>query len=546
MGDRQEAQSRWVHEQAFAQHDGVESGLGGGVGKAHSENRPAGAHLRGQATALGEFVETLGQQAALFFQRRIERRPAGREMFERCRPGGKTQYISARRPRVPCHAFASGKLAQDIGPAGHRPKRETAADVLAVHHKIGEQTEPLLRATEGEAKADMPLVEDQQDSCFAAHLGKPAQPVGVFEAFNLMHLGPGALSQFFSVPEGAAAYLHQKTEGYAGFGEANYEVAPRLTLTAGVRWTHDKREANTNAHIFNATGFETTFIDETLSRARLLVPTIPAMTVMRAWSCWSGRGVASYEVSDNLLAYVQVVHGFKGGDFNGGALFGPAEANIVNPEYVLSTEAGLKGVAADGFVSFDIAAFRYGFSDQQVSVLVPASRATLQQLSNAAKTRVTGLDAEVQVRPSEALVFEARANLLDAQFTRFVFDSENPASNLAGKRPAFSPKVSFYGAARYTVPVRTGDVALQVDTSHKGAHFFTVNNIPALQQAGLWLFNASTRYAAADDRYSVAVWVKNIFDTDYFATGLANSALGFMELIPGPPRSFGVTLSAGF
>lgn len=367
-----------------------------------------------------------------------------------------------------------------------------------------------------------------------------------FTAFNLMHLGPGALSQFFPVPEGAAAYLHQKTKSYAGFGEANYEVAPRLTLTAGVRWTHDKREANTDAHIFNATGFETTFIDETLSRARLLVPTIPAMTVTRAWSRWSGRGVASYEVSENLLGYVQVAHGFKGGDFNGGALFGPAEANIVNPEYVLSTEAGLKGVAANGLVSFDLAAFRYGFSDQQVSVLVPASRATLQQLSNAAKTRVTGLDAEVQVHPTEALVFEARANLLDAQFTRFVFDSENPASNLAGKRPAFSPKVSFYGAARYTVPVRTGEVALQVDTSHKSAHFFTVNNIPALQQPGLWLFNASTRYAAADDHYSVAVWVKNIFDTDYFATGLANSALGFMELIPGPPRSFGVTLSAGF
>lgn len=368
----------------------------------------------------------------------------------------------------------------------------------------------------------------------------------VFTAFNLMHLGPGALSQFFPVPEGVAAYLHQKTESYAGFGEANYEVAPRLTLTAGIRWTHDKREANTNAHIFNATGFETTFIDESLSRARLLVPTIPAMTVTRAWSRWSGRGVASYALSENLLAYVQVAHGFKGGDFNGGAVFGPAEANIVNPEYVLSTEAGLKGVAADGRVSFDIAAFRYGFSDQQVTVLVPATRATLQQLSNAAKTRVTGLDAEVEVRATDALVFEARANLLDAKFTRFVFDSENPASNLAGNRPAFSPKVSFYGAARYTVPVSTGALALQLDTSHKGAHFFTVNNIPALRQEGLWLFNASARYAAADDRYSVVAWVKNIFDTDHFATGLANTALGFMELIPGPPRTFGVTVSASF
>lgn len=373
-----------------------------------------------------------------------------------------------------------------------------------------------------------------------------ADDLKVFTGFNLMHLGPGALSQFFSVPEGVGAYLHQRTESYAGFGEANYEVAPRLTLTAGVRWTHDRREADTNALIFNATGFETTFIDETLARSRMLVPTIPAMTIARSWSRWSGRAVAAYKVSDDLLAYVQIAHGFKGGDFNGGALFGPAEANIVNPEYVLSTEAGLKGVLADGRVSFDVAAFRYGFSDQQVSVLVPATRATLQQLSNAAKTRVTGLDIDLQARPVDALVLEARANILDAKFTRFQFDPENPGSDMAGNRPAFAPKFSFYGAARYTVPMGDHGLAFQVDTSHKGQHFFTVNNIPALQQSGVWLFNASAELARLDDRYSVTGWVKNIGDKDYFATGLANSALGFMELIPGLPRTYGLTLAARF
>src|SRR5690606_3658470 len=141
---------------------------------------------------------------------------------------------------------------------------------------------------------------------------------------------------------------------------------------------------------------------------------------------------AAYAVSEDLFAYVQVAHGFKGGDFNGGALFGPAEANIVDPEYVRSAEAGVKGVVAEGRVSFDIAAFRYGFSDQQVSVLVPATRATLQQLSNAAKTKVIGLDIDVRARPVDALTLEARANLLDAEFTRFQFDPENPASDMAG------------------------------------------------------------------------------------------------------------------
>ncbi|MHB1204681.1 MAG: TonB-dependent receptor [Rhodospirillaceae bacterium] len=39
-----------------------------------------------------------------------------------------------------------------------------------------------------------------------------------FTAFNLNALGPGSLSHFFAVPEGAAQMLHQRTESYAGFG----------------------------------------------------------------------------------------------------------------------------------------------------------------------------------------------------------------------------------------------------------------------------------------------------------------------------------------
>ncbi len=68
------------------------------------------------------------------------------------------------------------------------------------------------------------------------------------------------------------------------------------------------------------------------------------MLTERGWSRWSGRGVVSYEVQPQVLIYAGVARGFKGGDFNGGALFAPTEANITGPEYVTSFEAGVKAV----------------------------------------------------------------------------------------------------------------------------------------------------------------------------------------------------------
>ncbi len=368
-----------------------------------------------------------------------------------------------------------------------------------------------------------------------------------FTAFNLMALGPGSLSQFFTVPEGAGQMLHQRTESYAAFGEAGYTLAPGLIATAGVRWTHDQRSADVSAFLFNATGLATTFVDRALAASRLLVPTIPAMLTERGWSRWSGRGVVSYELQPQLMVYASVARGFKGGDFNGGALFAPAEANITGPEYVTSFEAGVKGATPDRRIAFDAAAFYYDFNDQQVSILVPGSHATLQQLANAGKTGVKGVEADVTLRPLDALRIEAKGAFTDARFVRFQRDAGDPTTSLAGNRPAFSPTFSFVGSARYTADV-AGSFAVwtQVDTSYKGARFFSVDNNPALRQDGVWLVDARITLSRKDGLYSVTAWIKNIGDAGYCGTGLANSGLGFLELIPGPPRTFGLTLSATY
>ena len=63
---------------------------------------------------------------------------------------------------------------------------------------------------------------------------------------------------------------------------------------------------------------------------------------------------------------------------------------------------------------------------------------------------------------------------------------------------------------------------------------------------GYWLANTSVGLRSADARYSATLWVKNLFGEKYLVSGLANTSLGFIELFPGLPRTFGVTLAAKF
>jgi len=264
----------------------------------------------------------------------------------------------------------------------------------------------------------------------------------------------------------------------------------------------------------------------------------------RAWSRWSGRGVVSYNVTDHVLAYASIARGFKGGDYNGGALLSPSQSMIVDPEYVTAYELGAKASTPDGRVNVAASAFLYDFTNQQVSVLLPGSGATLQSLANAAKSRVKGLEADVTVTPVDHMFLQVKTGFLDAKFQRFALDASNPGLNYDGNRIASAPKFSLAGIARYGAPLGDGIASAQTDVSYKSGHFFSVDNDPALYQKGYWLVNGSLIYEMP--RYRVTAWVKNIADTVYSVSGLANTSFGFSELIPGLPRTFGLTVSAKF
>ena len=151
-------------------------------------------------------------------------------------------------------------------------------------------------------------------------------------------------------------------------------------------------------------------------------PTETAGASYRAWS----------EGKDELVAYADFRNAFKPSALDFGPDYQPA---VLLPETARSYEAGLKGVAADGRMSWQAEAFRLDFSN-----LVVATESGF--LTNAAGERLQGVELESHYALAKDLAVAVNYAYHDARFTEYQFfdiDSGNYVE-VAGNQLPLSPR----------------------------------------------------------------------------------------------------------
>ncbi len=201
----------------------------------------------------------------------------------------------------------------------------------------------------------------------------------------------------------------------------------------------------------------------------------------------------------------------------------------------------MKSELADGRVRLNADVFYYDFKDQQVFILASsgAGSTPFQQLSNAAASTLYGAEAELDSKPFDALLVQAGVGYTHSNFDEF----QSPlGGDLSGNELPSAPEWNFNLMARYEWQLGAGTLAVSADTKYTDDQFFSVNNDPLLTQEAYWLTNARIEYAAPDDRWSVAVWARNVTDEDYLVTGFDLVSFGFDQLIVGAPLTYGLTL----
>ena len=178
----------------------------------------------------------------------------------------------------------------------------------------------------------------------------------------------------------ASTYGDVDTKTWAGFGDFTYDVTEQFSLSAGLRYTNDKRHAvvlrqnrvlGGQPGLGGADGFGVGIVSATTSN----------FDGRRKDTAWTPRFSVSYKPNADHNIYASYSRGFKGGGFDprgqtsnapGDTPTTPATEEQIydfmdfDPETVDSYEIGWKGSALSRRLKWALAAFLADYKDVQV------------------------------------------------------------------------------------------------------------------------------------------------------------------------------------
>lgn len=316
------------------------------------------------------------------------------------------------------------------------------------------------------------------------------------------------------------------TNAYAGFGQLTWRATQSLSLTGGLRYSYEDRSGLVRVQL------PAFAIDDVSSGEKSFEDLSPKFTL-------------SYQANPAILLYATVSKGFQSGGFDVGAQPPPGGSIVpFKPETVWNYEGGIK--FRKGWVSADLAAFHSRYSDLQVSQIVDG----LPQTTNAASSRIHGVELSTTLRPIANLTLSGSFAYVQAEFRNFV--QNDPLSGLVrdldGNQLPGAPRYSSNLFASYTVPVGNNSIDLVGEWNWHDRIYFSEFNSRQVSQPAVSTFNASIRFNDGDGRWYMEAFGKNLTN-ELIATQKWITGAGFGSMVLGnlaSPRLYGVSLHYNF
>ena len=326
----------------------------------------------------------------------------------------------------------------------------------------------------------------------------------------------------------------QKTYGVAGYGQLSYELLDGLKLTAGGRYSTEKKALNDT--------FQLDF-SRPYNPGDALIPTVGfPRNLHDRFSRFTPTATLEYQIDKTVFAYFTYGQGFK----SGGYTFGVNQP-AYRPEKITSYEGGIKSTLAGGAVTANLIGFHYDYSDLQVTQV----RGNTSVTENAATAKVNGIELELAVRPIHSLTIGGNLAYLDSKYDKFVTtDPTNLAAglqDLSGNRLAQAPKVSFNVYVQQSWTIHDYELSARADDNYIGYQYFTPFENPLIAQKAYDVASASLTLRSAAN-WSVEGYVHNLGDTKAIQQTYVSSTLFRIPVLGTliPPRTYGVTLGYNF
>lgn len=330
----------------------------------------------------------------------------------------------------------------------------------------------------------------------------------------------------------------QEQETVAGFANVNYKPTPQLTLSAGARYSWEKKELDISPLTPCAgPGFTNCSTDR--------------LSLEESWSDWSPRAGIEYEPNPDILAYFTWTRGFRSGNFNARAS-SLATIAAADPEQADQFELGLKSEFANGVIRLNLAGFVTEYDEiQRVTNEASSTGQPVQRLRNAASATIRGLEAEFTIQPSDSFWIDGSLAWIDPGFNTFTGLDLDRDGTVSPEDEANAAELDFDRVPHYTVYLAAnfqfgigglpGEFTFRPSFSHRSGFPTDINNTPIFFQDGYELVDLSLRYETG--RYRVAAFARNVFDKHY--ADILSPAFN-AQAFGGAPASWGVEVGYDF
>mgnify|MGYP005987264527 CR=1 FL=1 len=370
-----------------------------------------------------------------------------------------------------------------------------------------------------------------------------------------------------------------ETKSTALFGQAEIDLTEQLSLTAGIRWSKEKKdtelttffakfEAADSSEIISNDGLNSAFglpVDSGFFRygqggaGAGVLGNAFGFTDEGTYEgidddLITGKLQLDWKVDKNTLVYLGYNRGVKAGGYN--APLDPSDLIDGNPingevndikfdeEILNAYELGMKWASEDDKLRINSAAYYYDYQDYQAFRLEGLTSFIFNT-----DAIVKGAEVEIQANVLEGLDIIAGLSYID----NVVKDAfREPDGQLVDKRAIVTPEWNANFLARYEWEVKSGAIAVQFDATFLSDHFFQLKNSPSGNQSSYVLSNARISYTNADDTWTLAAFVKNLTDKEYRTTSFdlsgtpTQAGLGLTENYYGAPRWVGISLNYRF
>ncbi|MCZ8137375.1 MAG: TonB-dependent receptor [Porphyrobacter sp.] len=329
------------------------------------------------------------------------------------------------------------------------------------------------------------------------------------------------------------------TKTWSVFGDFTYDLTDTISISAGGRYTHDKRSSRVLRTTFLG-GFSNLFGGTGVAAA-----VTSNFDDSATFKDFNPRASISWQPNADHNLYFTYSQGFKGGGFDprgqttacrnprGGACTAEEVYDFMafDPETVDSFELGWKASLLDNRVNISLAAFHAQYKDVQIpgSVGFDANGDGVNEsfigiTSNAADADVNGLEFEGTALVGKDFAGEGSRfsinwslGVLDAKFNTFI---DAFGRDVADQRVfQNTPDITAHMGFNMGVPVASGMMDfIGLASLRSDASQFEVPN-PFLDQDGFVLVDASVVYTADSGLYSIGLHGKNLFDKEYIVAG---------------------------